>query len=52
MMYGEGVRRSSKTVLMQADHQMATILPQSTRVFPITVVICSRYIIPRIKYEV
>lgn len=44
MIYGEGERRRRNTVLMQADHQMATIFPQSTRVFPVTVVIRSSYL--------
>lgn len=47
MIYGEGKRRRRKTVLMQPDHQMATIFPQSTRVFPVTVVIPSSYLFLR-----
>lgn len=44
MIYGEGEGRRKKTVLMQSEHQMATIFPQSSRVFPVTVVIRSSYL--------
>lgn len=44
MIYGEGENGRRQTVLMQAVHQMATIFPQSTRVFPVTVVIGSGYL--------
>lgn len=44
MIYGEGERTRRKTVLMQAHHQMATIFPQTTLAFPVTVVIHSSYL--------